>query len=42
MTNFVLTTIEDMRGGRQSWRVILTFSLPAFFAAVLLSALHHV
>ena len=42
MTDFLHTTIDDMRGGRQSWRVILTFSLPAFVAAVLLSALHHI
>jgi len=41
MTDFLNTTIDDMRGGRQSWRVMLTFTLPAFFAGILLSTVHH-
>jgi hypothetical protein len=40
MTRFLVSTVSDIRGGRQSWRVILTLSLPAFVAAVLLSQLH--
>lgn len=30
MTDFIASTLNDMRGGRQSWRVVLTFSVPSF------------
>jgi len=40
MTNFLFDAINDMRGGRQSWRVIVTMSIPAFVAAILLSSIH--
>ncbi len=39
MTNFLVSTVSDIRGGRQSWRVIVTMSLPAFVVAVLLAQL---
>ena len=42
MTDFVHTTIDDMRGGRHSWRVLLALSLPAFAAGVLIPALQHI
>jgi len=40
MTQFLESTVSDIRGGRQSWRVILMMSLPAFLAAVVLAQLH--
>ena len=40
MTNFLVNTVSDMRGGRQSWRVILTMSLPALAIAIALSTIH--
>ena len=40
MTQFLASTVSDIRGGRQSWRVIVTMSLPAFIAAVVLAKLH--
>ena len=39
MTGYISNAISDMRGGRQSWRVITFLSAPAFaisFGAVLL------
>jgi len=40
MTDFVFKAVDDMRGGRQSWRVIVTMSLPALVIAILLSTIH--
>jgi len=40
MTDFVLNTVNDMRGGRQSWRVIVTMSLPSLFIALILATTH--
>lgn len=40
MTQFLASTVSDIRGGRQSWRVILTMSIPAFVVAVVLAQLH--
>jgi hypothetical protein len=40
MTDFIVNTAQDIRGGRQSWRVILSLSIPAFLIAVLLSTIH--
>lgn len=39
MTDFISSTLNDMRGGRQSWRVVVAFSVPSFalsFTAALL------
>lgn len=33
MSKFLNHTIEDMRGGRDSWRVLLTFAVPSFVIA---------
>ena len=30
MTHFIDSTLNDMRGGRQSWRVVMLFSIPSF------------
>ena len=38
MTQFLHTTLDDMRGGRQSWRVILTLSVPAFTISLIVAA----
>ena len=37
MTEFLVSTVQDIRGGRSTWRVIITMSLPAFLVAVLVS-----
>lgn len=34
MTHLVFRTIDDLRGGRQSWRVVLLVTLPAFAAGL--------
>jgi len=34
MTAFMIDTLADMRGGRQSWRVILTFCIPSLAIGV--------
>lgn len=34
MTRFMYETIDDLRGGRQSWRVLLLLILPAFAAGL--------
>jgi hypothetical protein len=39
MTDFVQNTVNDMRGGRQSWRVIVSMSIPALVIAILLSTI---
>jgi len=33
MSRFLNETISDLRGGRNSWRVILTCTIPAFAVA---------
>lgn len=33
MSHFMHHTIKDLRGGRESWRVLVTFTLPAFLFA---------
>jgi hypothetical protein len=43
VTAFIHSTIEDMRGGRSSWRVVLSVALPSFaiaFAAALVEFAH--
>ena len=32
MSRMVNLTLQDLRGGRHSWRVLLALSLPSFFA----------
>jgi uncharacterized membrane protein YfcA len=33
MSEFISVTINDMRGGRESWRVLVFFAVPAFILA---------
>jgi len=33
MSRFMNETISDLRGGRESWRVLITITLPAFVVA---------
>ena len=33
MSQFMSHTIADLRGGRETWRVIVTITLPAFLVA---------
>ena len=43
MSRFLNATISDLRGGRDSWRVILTFTVPSFavaFASTLIRFAH--
>ena len=43
MTAFIHQTLDDMRGGRSTWRVVLTVSLPSFaisFGAALIQVVH--
>ncbi|HEX8172474.1 MAG TPA: hypothetical protein VF824_18205 [Thermoanaerobaculia bacterium] len=42
MTAFVNETLTDIRRGRQSWRVLVTFCLPSFVVSVATSLLLHV
>jgi hypothetical protein len=37
MSEIVVQTLEDLRGGRTSWRVLLMLFVPAFAAGVLAS-----
>jgi len=39
MSRFLNATMSDIRGGRETWRVIVALAGPAFAVAVL-SALH--
>ena len=43
MSRFMNHTISDLRGGRETWRVLVTITLPAFavaFGATLISLGH--
>jgi hypothetical protein len=33
MSEFMSHTISDLRGGRESWRVLITITVPAFALA---------
>lgn len=33
MNQFLTSTLDDLRGGRQSWRVLVSLSLPSFAIA---------
>ena len=35
MSEIVVQTLEDLRGGRTSWRVLLLVFIPAFAAGLL-------
>lgn len=35
MNHFLHSTLTDIRGGRQSWRVFVAFCAPAFVLTVL-------
>jgi hypothetical protein len=37
MSIFVKETVSDLRSGRQTWRVFLSFCTPAFAIAVLVT-----
>ena len=39
MAHFVESTLSDLRGGRQSWRVVVSLSLPSFGIAVVTALL---
>ncbi len=41
MSNFVHTAIQDIRGGRENWRVVLFVSIPAFTIAVVVASLQN-
>lgn len=41
MSRFVNETISDMRGGRQTWRVFVALSGPAFAISVVLSLIQY-
>lgn len=34
MSRLVIHTLDDLRGGRQSWRVLLMLAIPAFAVGV--------
>ncbi|HEY2323074.1 MAG TPA: hypothetical protein VGJ82_09430 [Thermoanaerobaculia bacterium] len=43
MTTFIHHALEDMRGGRSTWRVVVTVTLPSFaiaFGAALIEFAH--
>lgn len=39
MAQFIEQTVADMKGGRESWRVILALSLPSLVLALSFSVL---
>jgi hypothetical protein len=34
MSELIVQTVQDLRAGRESWRVLLLLSLPAFIAGI--------
>ena len=36
MTNLVVSTISDLRSGRQTWRVFIAASIPSSLSALML------
>jgi hypothetical protein len=40
MTAFINHTLVDLRGGRSSWRVLLTVTLPSFAIAFATALIH--
>jgi hypothetical protein len=41
MTDFIQNAVEDMRGGRQSWRVITTLAVPSFAISFVIATLQY-
>jgi hypothetical protein len=41
MNRFLNETISDIRGGRQTWRVLASFSIPAFLLSLLATVVQH-
>jgi hypothetical protein len=39
MSRFLNATMSDIRGGRETWRVFIALSGPAFAIAIVLNAL---
>ena len=39
MAKFIEATVSDMKGGRESWRVLLALTVPSFAVAVAFVAL---
>ena len=39
MTRFMNDTLSDIRRGRDTWRVVVTFSIPAFAIALVVGLL---
>jgi hypothetical protein len=39
MNSFLNQTMSDMRGGRQTWRVIVALGLPSFAVAIVATLL---
>jgi len=40
MSKFINETVQDMRGGRDSWRVIIFLSAPSFVVSVAAALAH--
>lgn len=40
MIDFLNATLSDMRTGRETWRVLIAVSGPAFVLALVISAIH--
>ena len=40
MTAFINNTVQDLRGGRSTWRVTLTVALPSFAIAFAAGLIH--
>lgn len=41
MSRFLNETMSDIRGGRQSWRVVVTMSVPAFLLSIAAAVAQH-
>jgi hypothetical protein len=39
MSHFIHDAVEDMRSGRQTWRVLAIFSIPAFVVSAIFAAI---
>lgn len=40
MSEIVIRTVEDLRTGRTSWRVLLMLNVPAFVAGIAAGLVH--
>jgi hypothetical protein len=41
MSTFLKETISDIRGGRESWRVVVSMTVPAFVVSILAAVVQH-